>query len=134
MAVSAYSASSRYRDETVAEINVTPLVDVMLVLLIIFMVTAPALTGQIKLSLPFATPIAVEPPPKAELSVLQDGSFALDGRAMTRAQLSLALSALAAEHPDAVVNVEANADADYQAFTQALATADAAGIRNLSTR
>ena len=134
MAVSAYSAAGRFRDETVTEINVTPLVDVMLVLLIIFMVTAPALTGQLKVSLPITTPIDVVDPPKAELSVQQDGSFVLDGRAMTRAQLSAALSALAVEHPDLALTVDTNADADYQAFAQALATADAAGTRNLSTR
>ncbi|QQP94840.1 ExbD/TolR family protein [Lysobacter enzymogenes] len=135
MAVSAYSASSgRYRNETVAEINVTPLVDVMLVLLIIFMVTAPALTGQLKLSLPSPNPHPVKEAPKAELNVRQDGSFVLDGRPMTRAQLSAALTALAADRPDTVLTVSANADADYQAFAHALSAADEAGIRNLSTR
>ncbi|MFK3648445.1 ExbD/TolR family protein [Lysobacter enzymogenes] len=135
MAVSAYSASSgRYRNETVAEINVTPLVDVMLVLLIIFMVTAPALTGQLKLSLPSPNRHPIKEAPKAELNVRQDGSFVLDGRPMTRAQLSAALSALAVDRPDTVLTVSANADADYQAFAQALSAADEAGIRNLSTR
>ena len=135
MAVSAYSgAAGRFRNDTVAEINVTPLVDVMLVLLIIFMVTAPAVTGALKLSLPAATPISDRTPPKAELNVEQDGSFVLDGRALSRAQLSTALSAMAAENPDTVLTVDANADADYQAFAQALATAEQAGIRNLSTQ
>ncbi|UZW63420.1 ExbD/TolR family protein [Lysobacter enzymogenes] len=64
----------------------------------------------------------------------QDGSFVLDGRALTRAQLSTALTALAAENPETVLTVDANADADYQAFAQALAAADEAGIRNLSTK
>lgn len=134
MAVSAYSAAGRFRNETVAEINVTPLVDVMLVLLIIFMVTAPALTGQLKLSLPVPNPEKTKAPPKAKLNVQQDGSFVLDGRPMTRAQLSTALSALAAENSETVLNVDANADADYQAFAHALAVADEAGIRNLSTQ
>ncbi|QWP77701.1 biopolymer transporter ExbD [Lysobacter sp. K5869] len=134
MAVSAYSAAGRFRNDTVAEINVTPLVDVMLVLLIIFMVTAPALTGQLKLSLPSPNPHPDKELPKAELSVQQDGSFVLDGRSLTRAQLSTALTALAAENPDTVLSVDANADADYQAFAHALAAADEAGIRNLSTK
>lgn len=134
MAVSAYAAANRFRNETVAEINVTPLVDVMLVLLIIFMVTAPAVTGQLKLSLPVPTPIPPEALPKAELNVQEDGSFVLDGRALSRTQLSTALAGLAAENPETVLTVDANADADYQAFAHALAAADAAGIRNLSTR
>ncbi|SDZ22140.1 biopolymer transport protein ExbD [Lysobacter sp. yr284] len=134
MAVTAYSAAGRFRDDTVAEINVTPLVDVMLVLLIIFMVTAPAVTGQLKLSLPVPAPAPERTPPKAELNVQQDGSYVLDGRALSRAQLSTALAALAADSPETVLTVDANAEADYQAFAQALAAADQAGIRNLSTR
>lgn len=134
MAVSAYSASGRFRNETVAEINVTPLVDVMLVLLIIFMVTAPALTGQLKLSLPMPSPHPPKVLPKAELNVQQDGTFVLDGRALSRAQLSTALAGLAAGNPETVLTVDANADADYQAFAHALAAAEEAGIRNLSTR
>ncbi|ALN60668.1 transport energizing protein, ExbD/TolR family [Lysobacter enzymogenes] len=134
MAVTAYSPAGRFGNDTVAEINVTPLVDVMLVLLIIFMVTAPAVTGQLKLSLPVPTPAPEWTPPKAELNVQQDGSFVLDGRALTRTQLSTALTALAAENPETVLTVDANADADYQAFAQALAAADEAGIRNLSTK
>ena len=134
MAVTAYSATGRFRDDTVAEINVTPLVDVMLVLLIIFMVTAPAVTGQLKLSLPVPAPAPERTPPKAELNVQQDSSYVLDGRALSRAQLSTALAALAADSPETVLTVDANADADYQAFAQALAAADRAGIRNLSTR
>ncbi|QQQ01418.1 ExbD/TolR family protein [Lysobacter enzymogenes] len=134
MAVTAYSPAGRFGSDTVAEINVTPLVDVMLVLLIIFMVTAPAVTGQLKLSLPVPTPAPERTSPKAELNVQQDGSFVLDGRALTRAQLSTALTALAAENPETVLTVDANADADYQAFAQALAAADEAGIRNLSTK
>lgn len=117
-----------------ADINVVPYIDVMLVLLIIFMVTAPAVTGQLKLSLPEPTQAPERTPPKAELNVQQDGSFVLDGRALTQAQLSTALTALAAENPETVLTVDANADADYQAFAQALAAADEAGIRNLSTK
>lgn len=134
MAVSAYRAAGRFRDDSVAEINVTPLVDVMLVLLIIFMVTAPAVTGQLKLSLPIPGEKTDAPLPKAELNVQQDGSFVLDGRALTRLQLSTALARLAAENPETVLTVGANADADYQAFAHALAAADDAGIRNISTR
>lgn len=134
MTVSAYSASGRFRNETVAEINVTPLVDVMLVLLIIFMVTAPALTGQLKLSLPLPSPYPPKVLPKAELNVQQDGTFVLDGRALSRVQLSTALAGLAAENPETLLTVGANADADYQAFAHALAAAEEAGIRNLSTR
>ncbi|MGH8079419.1 MAG: ExbD/TolR family protein [Lysobacter sp.] len=133
MAGSAFSASAYPNNSPVAEINVTPLVDVMLVLLIIFMVTAPALTGNLNLTLPHPNDKATDPPPKVTLMVQQDGSFELDGRRLTTTQLSAALEAVVRDNPDTVVEVAANADADYQGFTYALSAAKDSGVRNIST-
>jgi biopolymer transport protein ExbD len=134
MAGSAFSASTYSGNAPVAEINVTPLVDVMLVLLIIFMVTAPALTGNLNLSLPSPNPHVIRTPPKAVLMVQQDGSFDLDGQRLTTTQLPAALAAVVHANPDTVVEVGANADADYQGFTHALSAAKESGVRNISTR
>ena len=133
MAGSAFSASAYAGDAPVAEINVTPLVDVMLVLLIIFMVTAPALTGKIDLGLPVPGGTSVEPPPKASLMVRQDGGFELDGRSLAANELPAALTSLARSAPDTVLEIAANADADYQSFAQALSAAQDSGIENIST-
>jgi biopolymer transport protein ExbD len=133
MAGSAFSASAYSDNVPVAEINVTPLVDVMLVLLIIFMVTAPALTGNLNLTLPSPNPDA-KAAPKVALMVQQDGSFDLDGQRLTATQLPAALEAVVRNDPNTVVEVGANADADYQGFTHALSAAKESGVRNISTR
>ncbi|MGO1073528.1 ExbD/TolR family protein [Lysobacter sp. CA199] len=134
MAGSAYSASTYSANPTVAEINVTPLVDVMLVLLIIFMVTAPALTGNLNLTLPVPGPNTAKQPPRVELMVQQDGSFQLDGQSLTAGELPAALKSIVRAQPDTIVEVGANADADYQGFAHALSAAQESGVRNISTR
>jgi biopolymer transport protein ExbD len=69
---------ARQRHATMAEINITPLVDVMLVLLVIFMITAPVLARQIQLDLN-GTPPDGPPPPVQSLEVQADGSVRWDG-------------------------------------------------------
>ncbi|MEH6418271.1 biopolymer transporter ExbD [Pseudomonas sp. CGJS7] len=135
MAGSAYSDSTYSANSTVAEINVTPLVDVMLVLLIIFMVTAPALTGNLNLTLPYPGPDTKDKPlPKSQLMVQQDGSFDLDGQSLSAAELPAALKSIVQAEPNTIVEVAANADADYQGFAHALSAAKESGVRNISTR
>ncbi len=135
MASSTYSAASYNRDTAVAEINVTPLVDVMLVLLVIFMVTAPVLTNRLDLRLPVLSPDrASDPPPRLNLTVRQDGGYELDGRALQTSELSAALTAAVRAQPDTVLEIGANSDAEYQAFAGALAIAQDSGVRNISTQ
>ena len=75
------SRSFRYRKPPVADINVTPFVDVMLVLLIVFMVTAPLLTQGVQISLPQANnePIAEDTKP-VNVSIKNDGSVFIQTR------------------------------------------------------
>jgi biopolymer transport protein ExbD len=118
-----------------AEMNITPLVDVMLVLLVIFMIAAPMVTRSIDLKLPQATPDKpMPPPPHLSLRVLGDGQFTLDGTALGEPALATALSDAARRAPDTILEVAVHQDADYQAFTTALATARHNGIRNIALR
>ncbi len=67
-----------------AEINVTPLVDVMLVLLIVFMITAPMLTTGLKMDLPQAkSAVVIKPKPPLVISISKDGKFAVDADEIT---------------------------------------------------
>ena len=79
----------------VAEINITPMVDVMLVLLIIFMVTAPLLTAGVPLDLPEsrANALAAEND-QVTVSIVADGTVYIDERAVSRAELPAALAAI----------------------------------------
>ncbi len=81
-----------------AEINVTPLVDVMLVLLIIFMVTAPLLVAGVPVDLPDSRAAALDQDAEpVQLSLDGKGAIFLGDEAITQAQLALRLKAIAAE-------------------------------------
>lgn len=131
MAASSYSAASH--EDSIARINITPLVDVMLVLLVIFMIAAPTLTGTLPMRLPASDPSAKpSPPARHELSIDAGGGFALDGRALTTGALRAELAAIAARSPQSIVEIAASRDADYQAFATALSAARGSGIENVT--
>ena len=137
MAASAFRdspSSSRGGHTEVAQINITPLVDVLLVLLVIFMVTAPVMTGKIDLRLPQSTDHAqsLPPPERIVLKVDGHGRFQLDGVALDSASLPQALRDLVQADARTVVQIDANADADYQDFAWALAEAQRNGVRDIA--
>ena len=134
MATSVFGDDSRTSGHAMAEINITPLVDVMLVLLIIFMVAAPKVTRTLDLRLPQAPPTdtPVAKPPRLNLSVQGDGSYLLDGVVLSERALQSALTDVARSAPAAIVAITTSEDADYQAFTGALAAARNGGITNIA--
>jgi biopolymer transport protein ExbD len=133
MATSVFAGDSREPHRAMAEMNITPLVDVMLVLLIIFMVAAPMVTRSLDLRLPQATPpTQEEKPPHVELRVEGEGSFVLDGVLLSERGLAAALGDAARAAPGTVLEVRVDGDADYQAFTTALATARRSGLTNIA--
>ena len=104
MAASVFSAP-RQAQGAIAGINITPLVDVMLVLLVIFMVTMPIRSAALTLDLPRATP--ERPLPRPEPVVVQvqaDGSVLLDGVRVELPALAAELRAQHAQAPQATVN------------------------------
>lgn len=119
-------------DRAIAEMNITPLVDVMLVLLVIFMIAAPALSHTLSWSLPH-TGIKVDKPPQTLNLQVQSGDvLRLDGLALSRSELATALTAASARDPGLLVKVAVDPEADYAAAVSAMATARNAGVENLS--
>ena len=118
-----------------AGINITPLVDVMLVLLVIFMVTMPIRSESIDLTLPGT--IDVQPVPRPEpvqLQVQADGSALLDGVRVELTALTAELRAQHAQAPKATLSLDGSGEAEYRAFAFALAAARNAGYRDIAIR
>ena len=77
----------------IAEMNITPLIDVLLVLLVMFIITIPLQTQAVKLDLPSAEPTPIIETTKNEIGITADGTLLWNGRAVTRKQLKGALQA-----------------------------------------
>lgn len=131
MAVSVLAQSPR-GDQSIAQINITPLVDVLLVLLVIFMVTAPALTDTLDLRLPQTSIDVNASPPRLTLRVHSSGEFELAGQRLAASQLEPALRAVAQRAPATLLEIDAGADAEYQGFARALGAARASGLENIA--
>jgi biopolymer transport protein ExbD len=113
-----------------SEINVTPLVDVMLVLLIIFMITAPLASHRITVKLPTATPIAadskhIEP---MDLAVQSDGSMYLDDREVDENQLKAAFAVAASKSPQPELQIRADKQTEYKIVKKILSDAKDQGM------
>lgn len=121
--------------EPLAEINMVPLIDVMLVLLIIFMVTAPLLTHAVKVDLPKAASTASEPLPEAvELSIDRDGQVFWNGQAVDANNLETRLSETASTAPPTRVAPELRLRADRQTPYEKVAQVMSAASRHGLTR
>jgi biopolymer transport protein TolR len=113
-----------------AEINVTPFVDVMLVLLIIFMVTAPLMTTGVEMELPRAEapPLQADDPEQMVLSVTADEVYYINDTKLTFDEMKTKLTAIAAANPDQQVFVRADGKLQYERVLQLLAVAKGCGI------
>jgi biopolymer transport protein TolR len=115
-----------------ATINVTPFVDVMLVLLIVFMVTAPLLTVGVPLDLPRtkAKQLAPETEPLT-VSILADGAIYVQETHVAKEALLAQLSAIASEGYDRRIFVRADSAASYGTVAEVMAMMSTAGYRKL---
>jgi biopolymer transport protein TolR len=119
----------RPRRKRIAEINVVPYIDVMLVLLVIFMITAPLLTTGVKVDLPQATAQAVDNPDNETLVVTVDrrGRLFLDDREMTAGALQSKVAAILRVRPKTPVLIRGDRQAAYNDVMQAMVLLQAAG-------
>ena len=124
-------ARGRYRP--MAEINVTPMVDVMLVLLIVFMVTAPLMTTGVNVDLPKtdASPVNSDSKPLA-VSVKGDGSIYLGDDAVTLDQLVAKLQAASQNDPTHRIFVRADQKIDYGRVMQVMGQITAGGFSKVA--
>ena len=119
-------------DEVMNEINMTPLVDVMLVLLIIFIITVPVMKHSVNIDLPRATSQPEEPKPDTiQLAILEDGSYNWNGKAITDAELETNMQAEAAKEPQPELHIRSARDVKYEKVAQAMATAQRSNLKKI---
>ena len=128
----AVDASSSREGTTISQINVTPLVDVMLVLLVIFMVTAPIIQQGVQVNLPQtkANAIAGSEEPLI-VTVAKDGKIYLNDNVIGLADLGAKLSAIRKLQADKQVYLRADQDVRYGTVMKTIAEIKQAGIEKL---
>jgi biopolymer transport protein TolR len=128
----AMDGASQRDTTTISQINVTPLVDVMLVLLVIFMVTAPIIQQGVQVNLPQAKAGAI--PGTEELLVVtiaRNGTIYLNDNAMSPEELGKKLGAIRNLQPDKQVYLRADQDVRYGVVIKTIAEIKQAGIVRL---
>ncbi len=115
-----------------SEINVTPLVDVMLVLLVIFILTAPLLTSAIRLDLPKAEGAqAGQAPVAVTLVVNPQGQVFFNDLAIPLSELAVQLKAVATQRPDTEVQLRADQTVPYGRVVEVMGVAQKAGLSRI---
>ena len=128
----AFSSSSSDDRGPVSEINITPLVDVMLVLLVIFMVATPMMETGISVQLPKASAKAIDKSANPlTLSLLKDGRIYLEKEEITLAGLSPRLAAAFKGRERKEIFIRADGALPYAVVAQAMATVKQAGVEKI---
>ena len=128
----AFGGGLNNNDDVVSEINMVPLIDVMLVMLIIFIITVPVLTHSVNLDLPRAEnqPNLVKPE-TVYLSVTADGVVHWDEEAVGEGQLPARLATAAAREPQPEIFLRGDPKGEYRRVAQVMAAVQRAGMLKL---
>ena len=125
--------STQDSDEVMSEINVTPLVDVMLVLLVVFIVTAPLLTNSIPINMPKTESVApVEQKDPLVVSIDDTGKVFINKDEVQPDVLEFNLKSAKAKDPEVRVQLQADNGVNYGEVARAMASIERAGITKLS--
>ncbi|HBH39084.1 MAG TPA: biopolymer transporter ExbD [Curvibacter sp.] len=119
-------------DEVMNEINMTPLVDVMLVLLIVFIITVPVMKHSVNVDLPQASSQREQVKPETlNLSVDASGNYFINESRVSDADLPRLLQAEAARQPQPDLHIRGDKAVRYERVAQAMAMAQQAGLRKI---
>ena len=123
---------ARTRTPLNAEINVVSLIDVMMLLMIIFMITAPLLTGGVDVKLPKANVRASQVDNPINITITQDGVIVLDNERVARDELRNTLTALATRAAGRTIYLRGDEGSAYGDVVQVLAILREVGLQNVS--
>lgn len=131
MAIGSFNSPGAQMPTT--EINMTPLVDVMLVLLIIFMITAPLLTHSVKVDLPRASSTPTpEKPVTLQVSIDADNTVFVAAQPVDRSTLETKLRAAVAQDANVELHLRADRATRYDAVAETMSAAQRAGLARIS--
>lgn len=123
------SFDPRRHQGPMTEINVVPLVDVMLVLLVIFIITAPLLTHSVKIDLPKASSAPnLTRPEHIEFAIRENGDLYWSGEKVMVEQLALRFAVEAKKQPQPELHIRADRHAYYETVAQVMSAAAKAGL------
>ena len=114
-----------------AEINVVSLIDVMLLLLVIFMITAPMMEGGVDITLPKAQSKPLESKDGLSITVSRNGTIVVDNEKLTLPEFRVAVKQLATNRSRNGVYLRADQNVDYGIIAQLLGIMNGAGITNV---
>jgi biopolymer transport protein ExbD len=119
-------------EEVMNEINMTPLVDVMLVLLIVFIITIPVMKHSVNIDLPRASSEKEDAKPETvRLSVSADGGYYFNETRITDEELLPRLQAEGAKEPQPELHIRGDREVRYERVAQAMSAARVAGVRKI---
>jgi biopolymer transport protein ExbD len=119
-------------EATRAEINMIPLIDVMLVLLIIFIIAAPLMTHAVKIDLPVADSVAVDMKPETiQLGIKADGQLLWNGEPVEEARLEALMREAGNRVPIPELHLQADAATPYEFVARVMARASRAGLEKI---
>jgi biopolymer transport protein ExbD len=120
-------------DEVIVEMNTTPLIDVMLVLLIMLIITIPIQTHAVKLNMPTGSPPTNNEPPKIiQIDIAANGTVSWDGSVMSnKAQLEENIKSAAATSPQPEIHLRPDKAANYESVAMVMASSQRLGLTKM---
>jgi biopolymer transport protein ExbD len=126
------SFDSRHHQGPMAEINVVPLVDLMLVLLVVFIITAPLLTNSVKIDLPKATSNPnITKPDHIEFAIREDGNLFWSGEKVDASSLPARFALESKKQPQPELHIRADRMAHYELVAQVMSAAAKSGLTRI---
>ncbi len=120
-----------FEPKPICDVNTTPLIDVMLVLLIMIMITLPAMSHKVPVDLPTAGAASGTPPPVDRLDIARSGAISWNGEAVPTGALRARLEAHLANPAQPVLHMQTDDETSYARFDETLAIVKAAGVIKL---
>ena len=128
-----FSTNDDYDDEIMSEINMTPLVDVMLVLLIIFMITVPVITQSVPVDLPQANnEKTIVKPDTQVITIDAQGALFWQEQSIDLAELTTLLKNASIKKPQPVIHIHGDTSAEYQHIIKVMAAVKKQGIKQMA--